>query len=133
MPVIQSKSDWSIETQELNMKKGKLVRVQIGPGQFIKVYEADLRNKAQVPTQNKILKSETQNKGAADPGPEDQPAADPGDDLSSIPGIGKASARVLNEHGIWSFVDLFKAGELDYLSQKINEKIQAWREEQLAE
>lgn len=127
MPVIQSKKNWPLENQESRMKKGKLVRVEISPGRFIKMHEADLsENKLAVSDANKIDKSGASNKAASDA------AGDPpieADDLSSISGVGKASERVLNDHDFYTFKDLAAAGELAFLTPKVNEKIQAWRDE----
>lgn len=125
MPVIQSKGNWKLETQEARMKKGKLVRVEIRPGQFIKRYQADLKNKAaSYPKSDKLDKGAVQNKSTIEPGA-DEPVVF--DELESIAGIGPASARSLNENGIYTFAQLAAAGELPYLSDAVNAKIETWR------
>lgn len=113
------------------MKKGKLVRVEISPGRFVKIYESDLQ-KMKTPQSNKILKTETANKSESNPDAdvvgsvpvfEEQPS----DDLGSIAGIGPATVRALAAHGIETFEQLRSAGELVFLSSRVNEAIEIWR------
>jgi len=125
MPVIQSKENWKLETQEARMKKGKLVRVEIRPGQFVKRYEADLQNKAaSYPKSDKLSKDPLENKSTIEPGSDDPVVFD---EFESISGIGKASARSLNENGVYTFAQLAVAGNLPYLSDGVNAKIETWR------
>ena len=50
MPVINSES-WNTDSQEARMKKGKLVKVQKGPGQWVKMYEEDARRLGLLPAE----------------------------------------------------------------------------------
>lgn len=103
------------------MKKGKLIRVEISPGRFVKMYESDVKK------ETKIAKKPTENKGALTPVNPD-PVEVVSDTLADIPGIGKATERSLNDHGIYTFDQLFIAGELPFLTDKSNQKIEDWRE-----
>lgn len=126
MPVIQSRNNWSIETEESRMKKGPLVRVEIRPGQFVKIHQSELKNpsKAIYPQGDKLDHAAVQNKQTIEPGPVDPVVFD---DLAAIHGLGQASARALNENGILTFAQLAAAGELSYLAPKVNASIMEWR------
>ena len=50
MPVIRGRDTWPLVTQEERMKKGKLVRVEIRPGQYVKMYEKDAQAQGLIPT-----------------------------------------------------------------------------------
>ena len=113
------------------MNKGKLVNIQISPGRFVKMYEADAiargllkakpqaPNKMRVPGQNKTAPEEKLEMPV-----EEKP---PADDFTTIPGVGPATARALVTHGVTSFDQLRSAGKLDYLSSKTMQAIEAWR------
>jgi len=122
MAVIKSKDQFPVDNQASRLAKGKLVTVETGQGQGVKVYEADLKQKPKIPADNKILKPASANKASA---PVDYPVqSDPFDEIA---GLGVASARALNAHQIFTFDQLAAAGELDYLSARVNASIEAWR------
>jgi predicted flap endonuclease-1-like 5' DNA nuclease len=124
MTVITSKENWPADSQEIRMKKGKLIRVERAPGQIVKMYRADAERlgyiKAQEKPQDKQRLPE-QNKA---PEPEEKPQAD---DFTVIPGVGPATARALAANGITTFDALRAAGSIDYLTEKANQAIQDWR------
>jgi predicted flap endonuclease-1-like 5' DNA nuclease len=132
MAVITDKKNWELVTQEKNMKKGPLVKIKIGRGQFVKMYEADaiakglLPSKAKPLTQNKMLDpTATQNKSApTEPEAESTP---PVDDFTTIQGVGPATARALVANGITSFEQLRQAGALAYVTPRTMQAIEAWR------
>ena len=132
MSILTNKKQWQLVTQEANMKKGPLVKIQIGKGQFKKMYEADaiaqglLPAKAKPQAENKMrLPTTTQNKSAPqDPEVESSPSAD---DFTTIPGVGPATARALLANGIITFEQLRQAGVLSYVTPRTMQAIEAWR------
>lgn len=50
------------------------------------------------------------------------------DDLTHINGVGLATARLLNSHGIVTFAQLRAATDLSFLAQKQQDDIKAWRD-----
>lgn len=50
------------------------------------------------------------------------------DDLTHINGVGLATARLLNSHGIFTFAQLRAATDLSFLAQKQQDDIKAWRD-----
>lgn len=132
MSVITHRETWELDTQEKRMKKGPLVKVEIRPGQYVKMYESDAIAKglikARSQPQNK-MRAPAANKASASPESveEKTPEAPPADDFTAIDGVGPATARALVAHGITTFEQLKGAGELSYLAAKVNEAIAAWR------
>lgn len=109
------------------MKKGPLIKVQLAPGQYVKMYQADAiakglieppATKMQPPAQNKMRQPEA----------EKTPEPEPADDFTEIPGVGPATARALAAHGITTFEQLRQAGELDYVTAATMAAIEAWRD-----
>jgi len=133
MAIITDKKNWELVTQEKNMKKGPLVKIPIGRGQFVKMYEADaiaqgkMPRKAKPPADNKMrLFTATQNKSAhQEPEVESAP---PADDFTTIQGVGPATARALVANGITNFEQLRQAGALTYLTPRTMQAIEKWRE-----
>jgi predicted flap endonuclease-1-like 5' DNA nuclease len=125
--MIIDNKEWKIINQEVRMKKGKLVNIKISEGRYVKMYEADaidqglLKAKPQAPNK---MRMPVDNKTDPKPMPEEKP---PADDFASIPGIGKATARALISHGITTFEQLKAVGNLDYLTDKNMQAIEAWR------
>lgn len=112
------------------MKKGPLVKVQIRPGQFVKMYEADAIQAGHLPPKNPpAAKSQppASNKMRLPEEDKTSETTAPAADFTTIPGIGPAAARVLAAHGITAFDQLLAAGELDYLPEKVNHAIAEWR------
>lgn len=125
------------------MKKGPLVRVELQPGRYAKMYKQDAieqgliepdeeeaeqssaGKKQRPPSQDKMRRPE-KDKGQA-PEPEDAAPPEPTDDFTEIDGVGPATARALAAHGVETFDELREAGELDYLSASVNAAIEEWR------
>ncbi len=116
------------------MSKGKLVRIQLQKGQYVKMYEADaiakglLSAKAKPQATNK-MRTPPVNKQA--PAEQAQPElkrefSQTADDFTTISGIGKATARALVTNGIRTFEQLKAAKKLDYLSPKARQAIEDW-------
>lgn len=132
MAIVTDPKTWPVDNQEVRMRKGPLVKVQIGPGQYIKMYREDAIKaghiKAQPPAQNK-MRTPAADKAVEPPESveEKTPEAPPADDFTAIDGVGPATARALVAHGITTFEQLKAAGELSYLAPKANEAIAAWR------
>jgi hypothetical protein len=126
--IIDSK-EWKIINQEVRMSKGKLVNIQISPGRFVKMYEADaiaqglIPGKARPQAPNKMLTPQA-NKAA---GPAQIEEKAPADDFTTIPGIGLASARALVAHGITTFEQLREAVGITCLTSKARDAIETWR------
>lgn len=113
------------------MKKGPLIKVEISPGRYVKMYQADaeargLVQKARPPQQDKIRPPQQDKQQQPPAEPEEETAVS--DDLTQIPGVGPATARALAARGIDTFAALRAAGELDWLTPQANQAIAAWRE-----
>lgn len=124
------------------MKKGPLIKVEISPGRYVKMYQADAEadglvkpsEKALPATGNKMLppsanKMAEKTEGVADPGaaaPADPAAAD---NFATIQGIGMASARALVARGITTFEQLRQATQLDFLSATARQAVEKWRQD----
>jgi hypothetical protein len=128
MAVVSSKS-FGKDNAQTRGQKGPLVRIQIGPGQYRKMYEADaiaqglIVGKAQPPAQDK-QRQPAQDKQRQPP-KEERPA----DDLSTIQGVGLATARMLAARGIATFDELRAAsgaGKLNFLSSAAQTAIGKW-------
>jgi predicted flap endonuclease-1-like 5' DNA nuclease len=127
MATITDPKSWPVDNQEVRMRKGPLIKVQIGPGQYRKMYQADaeaagllkakpqVQNKMQAPAQNKAPK-------LAQPVEEAPPAAD----FTTIPGVGPATARALTAHGITTFEQLRHINSPDFLPPKAVQAIADW-------
>lgn len=119
------------------MKKGPLVRVELQPGRFVKMYEQDaiaqglLEAKAKPPGENKMLppagNKMVEAQGSKGAGEQDDPPDPPADDLTTIDGIGPATARALQARGITTFEDLRKAGDLNFISAQAQKAIDEWK------
>lgn len=155
MAVVDSQS-FDVVNQEINMKKGPLVKVELQPGRFVKMYEADAiaqglieakskpasKDKASPPSKDKMRKPAGDKAASESGSPEekaeksetpernevsDRVIADPQDDFTTIDGVGPATARALAANDINTFDELRAAGELEYLTGPINEAIERWR------
>lgn len=119
------------------MKKGKLVRVHLGGGRYVKMYEADAVAQGLIPDPKARPKPHDKmrlpegNKGTGEipSEPETEPPAPPAvmADFESIEGIGPASARALAAHGITTFDELLAAEDLAFLTPQAQEAVEAWR------
>lgn len=123
MSVITNPKEWPVDNQEVRRMKGRLIRVEIGPGQYRMMYQADAERlglvKAREPVQNKMVEP-AENKAT-----EPEPAR--ADDFTAIAGVGRAAARALAANGIATFEQLRAAGRFDYLTERVNQAIEAWR------
>jgi len=61
------------------------------------------------------------------PPEEPMTGSQPIDDIATIPGVGKASVRALQAHGVETFEQLKLAQDLDYLPAKVLAAIAEWR------
>ena len=126
MAIVDSKT-WPVDNQRVRAQKGQLIRVVKRNGQIVKMYEADaiaqglIKGKPQA--ENK-MRTPSENKAEPEAPAEEPPKPD---DFSTIPGIGKATARALVAHGVTTFEQLHQAGKLSYLTSKAAEAIEAWR------
>jgi predicted flap endonuclease-1-like 5' DNA nuclease len=127
---IVSKKSFSIDDQKARQNKGPLVRVELRPGQFVKMHEADaieaghikpkteLAQKSMPAQENKMRLSETEKTETAVPL---SPA-----DFGEIEGVGPATARRLVAQGITTFDELRNA-DLSFLNDKQRGAIEEWR------
>lgn len=149
MAIINSRESWPLRSQEADVKKGKLIRVEITPGRFVKMYEVDAvaqglvkvaapaplrqaqdaaqrgEQKSRPPGGDKMVKPGGDK--AAPPAPQRGEQEPPPDDLTTIPGVGKATARALAARGITTFEQLRQANALDFLTPQARESIEQWR------
>ncbi|MFO7743385.1 MAG: helix-hairpin-helix domain-containing protein [Anaerolineae bacterium] len=93
------------------MAREKLVRVEIEPGRFVKMYPKDVAKMRQAPEDKMRVPSE--NKAA--------------DDFTEINRIGPATAEELREQGYRTFDDLREA-DLDDLPSRAQGPVEEWRE-----
>lgn len=131
-----NKDSFSDDNARIRANKGPLIRVEIAPGRFVKMYRADAEaaghiaptaTKAAPPAENKMMPPvENKTVSAANT---DAEMAEP-DDLATIPGIGRASARALTARGITTFAQLRQATSLDFLSPAAQAAVVTWREAQ---
>lgn len=141
MAIVSSKS-FEMSTPQTRAKKGKLVRVEMQPGRFVKMYEADavaaglIEAKAKPAAGNKMVRPEGNKTLAAEQGsPSTTLRTGRGaeekekvvDDFTTINGIGPASARALQARGITSFEALRQATALDYLTPQARQAIEQWK------
>lgn len=112
------------------MKKGKLIRVELQPGRFVKMHEVDAAAAGYITLPQKKMKPAQENKMAmpkevkTKPLPQVEP-----ENFTEINGIGPATARALNNHGINTFDDLRAASDLDFLPISAQSAIERWRDE----
>jgi predicted flap endonuclease-1-like 5' DNA nuclease len=130
MPVVTSSDNWPVDSQETRRKRGPLVKVEIRPGQFVKMYKEDAireghmepDKKKKQPPKDKLRKPKRDKAAAEEKEEEPEP-----DDFTVISGVGPATARALVAHGIVTLEQLRTAGELTYLNEGINRSIEEWR------
>ena len=121
-------------------KSGPLVKVEISPGHVVKMYKEDAiaegylppEIKAIPPAENKMM-PRSENKAAGEQGSgrageikQAETKTGP-DDFTTIPGVGRATARALQARGVTTFEQLRQAGALDYVSEAAMKAIEAWR------
>lgn len=128
-----NKDSFSDDNARIRTSKGPLIRVEIAPGRFVKMYRADAEaaghiaptaTKAAPPAANKMMPP-PENKTV----PAHSTEAET-DDFTTIPGIGRASARALTARGITTFDQLRQATSLDFLSPAAQAAVVTWREAQ---
>lgn len=111
---------------------GKLIKVQIGPNRFVKMFEKDAiakgllkkqvpaANKMVAPKENKMVVPQEEKREA----PEFEKAQ--WDDFSEIHGVGQATADLLHERGVHYFDELLYA-QIDFVNPKAKQSIELWR------
>lgn len=126
MAIVDPKN-WTVDNQRTRGQKGRLIRVVKKNGAVVKMYEADAIAQG-------LIKGKPQAENKMRPMPDNKTAPEAPavesikpDDFASISGIGPATAKALVVHGITTFEQLHQAGRLDYLSEKVNDKIEDWR------
>ena len=103
--------------------KGPLVKVQIGPRRWVKMYEADAIAKGYLPAKARPQAENKMRQPAADKGPA---VVEPvRDDFRVISGVGKSTVEALHERGIYTFDQLMES-ELDFLPGKVRLAIEAY-------
>lgn len=129
MAIISSKS-FVISTPQTRAQRGPLIRVKLRDGQYQKLYEQDAIEQGLIPGKKQEPGQDKQRKPAKDksrkPG---QDKSEPADDLTTISGIGPASARLIVARGITTFDELraaSEAGKLDFLSSAVQTAIGKW-------
>lgn len=135
MPVVNSRGNWPLITQEERMKRGPLVKVEISPGRYVKMHQEDAIARGLIPSEKKKrpagrdkMRSPGRDKGAPpQPPPEGGQNAATTDDFTVIPGVGPATARALEAHGFSTLEQLREVGELTFLGSAINLAIEEWR------
>lgn len=144
MTVLSSKLFTDVN-QKKRREKGPLVKIQIAPGQFVKMYHADAvaaghlppekgdatsltGEKMLPPTGNKIrLPAEDKGVSAETPHPALAGAQSAGkDNFTSIPGVGLATARLLTSRGITTFAQL-RTADVSFLSGAARAGVEQWR------
>jgi hypothetical protein len=124
---IVSKKSFSIDDQKARQNKGPLVRVELRPGQFVKMHEADaieaghikpkteLAQKSRPAQENKMRLPETEKEALPSPA-----------DFGEIDGVGPATARRLIAQGITTFDEL-RIADLSFLNEKQRGAIEEWK------
>ena len=112
------------------MGKGKLIRVELQPGRFVKMHKQDaieagllrgskirktsVENKMVVPVMNKV-EAEVEVEE-----PEYQ------DDFTEISGVGKATIELLHQQGVFTFAQLREA-DLSDLYYRARDAVEVWK------
>lgn len=134
MSVLGDKSTWNVDNQEVRMSKGPLIRVQIKPGHWVKMYKRDAEERGYIPAEKSVQKPQDKMiEGPVYSKPE-APVANKApeteklyDDFTVIPNIGPATVRALNAHGITTYDQLKVAGKIEYISIRAMDSIDEWR------
>lgn len=120
-------------------KKGRLVRVELEPGRFVKMHREDaiaqrlLKPKAKRPAEDKRRQVE-EDKGTRGQGKEvstrvlTEAGKALNDDFTEIRGIGKATAAMLYARGVWTFEGL-RTVDLEGLPEYVRRVVEEWRNE----
>jgi predicted flap endonuclease-1-like 5' DNA nuclease len=149
MAVVSSRS--FTVSNEKRTAKGKLMKVQLPAGNWVKMYEADAvvqglidapvaatESKARPPQENKMMppagdKKVVETAVSKEPATEVQETAvsaaapgEPDDFAKSINGVGLATARLLNAHGIITFEQL-RSADVSFLAPLQQQAIEDWR------
>lgn len=134
-----------------NKERGPLIKVQIGPHRYAKMYEADAIKQGLTPKRGKLPSdkgstppptltpdplsariSSGQGRGENDPALSEPPQRvvlprDEWEDFTEVPGIGKASCEALHANGIYTYEDLLIA-DVSFLTAKAQKAVEALRE-----
>lgn len=128
MAIIGDRTTWRMSNQRTRKERGPLVRVTLPSGAMVKMHEADAIEKGYLPGGVKAAPLPG-NKIAPLPANKSAPAPEvPPEDFSTIPGVGRASARSLVSQGLTTFAGL-KTADLDALNlaPSVKVAIEAWR------
>lgn len=142
MTVVSSDS-FVLSTPQSRAAKGPLVRVELQPGRYVKMYRADAieaghikpdpappgGTKKRTPAEDKAIRPEGDKSVPRPPAPTplNPPEEGKADDLTVIQGVGQATARALKARGIASFDELraaLEAGRLDFLTTHVRGAIE---------
>lgn len=124
------------------MGKGPLVKVELQPGRFVKMYRDDAiaaglldapepKKRRQKPADK--MRAPAQDKSKSNVVVTDQPAGaraivtTVADDFTQIPGIGAATAEELRQRGFYTFEDLRNA-DLAELPWRARHAVEEWRD-----
>jgi predicted flap endonuclease-1-like 5' DNA nuclease len=144
-----NKKSFLIDNQQTRAKKGPLVRVELQPGRFVKMYEADAITQGYIkpkpekksrPAQADKRRPPQEDKEKSKPAPPVEEVPQPTDNmlepvaaeataadkLTEITGIGKATERLINAHGITTFDQLRSAEDLSFLSTQAQQSVEDW-------
>jgi len=153
MAVLSSKSFVEMN-QRTRAKKGPLVKVEIGPGQFVKMYREDaiaaghlspsppppspqpspskevadeyVRGEKGREAEGNKIKRPQEDKSKSGEGVSVETGAQAADDFTGIPGVGKATARLLRARGVETLEQL-RTADVSFLSAAAQAAIQNWR------
>ena len=114
--------------REAPQRRGKLVKVEMSPGRFVKMHEEDAREAGhiakpkarQAPANKMMTPPPTANKLTE--------STQTADDFTTIPGIGKSAAKAITANGITTFAAL-RMADLMFLNQRARAAVEAWRAE----
>jgi predicted flap endonuclease-1-like 5' DNA nuclease len=133
MAIVSSKS-FEFVDQQRRMEKGPLVRVDLGGGRMVKMYEADaiagghLPGKEQPATGTKSRPPREDKSRPPQGDKADDDEAEVADFAGEITGVGPAAQRALAAAGITTFEQLRTADVERVLSGQALKAVEAWRE-----
>lgn len=121
MPVVKSSESWPRVTAHLNRGKGPLVKIEIKPGQAVKMYRRDAIEQGFL---DEVWEGEQTEVQPNNDGDNDPPVVQ--DDFTEINGVGPATAKLILNRGILTFEQL-KAADVSFLSPKAAEAVDDWK------
>ena len=117
-----------------NKDRGPLIKVQIGPHRYAKMYEKDAIKQGLLPRTGKL----PNDRGEVSKSPSPLTPLPDGEgnqivpreeweDFTEIPGIGEASCSALYDNGVHTWDDLLDA-DVSFLNPRARAAVAAWRE-----